>query len=114
MKTIFGVLLMLISIQASALQVVMEDGCPVSVDPGSSACPGNESAACVDNGATVRWSAGDKIDSVDKKSGAANLHNCREAGPLDYQCVVQGQSGDSIDYGITVNGCPLDPTIIIR
>jgi hypothetical protein len=92
----------------------MEEGCPVSVNPGADACPGNASAACVSNGAVVRWSAGAKINGVSKKSGAAELHNCRDAGPLDYQCVVQGSSGDSVDYGITVDGCTLDPTIIIK
>ena len=114
MKTIFGILLLSIAFPASALEIIMQDGCPVSVDPGYDACPGNASHACFNNGAVVRWTAQGTIDEVFKKSGEADLHNCSPNGPQDYQCVVQGRSGDSVDYGVTVDGCTLDPRIIIR
>lgn len=114
MKTVLVILLLSISFHASALQVIMENGCPVRVDNGGSACPGNSAAACVSNGSVVRWSADGIINDVCKKSVSADLHNCRSAGPQDFQCVVQGQSGDSVDYGIIVDGCDLDPRIIIK
>ena len=113
MKKILGILLLGVSFQANALQVIIQDGCPVAVDPEGNACPGS-SDACFSNGAVVRWSADGAIDGVFKKSGAADLHNCGSNGPQDYQCVVQGRPGDSVDYGITVNGCTLDPRIIIQ
>jgi hypothetical protein len=113
MKKILGILLLGVSFQANALQVIMQDGCPVAVDPGSDACPGSRDA-CFSNGAVVRWTADGTIDGVSKKSGEADLLACNSNGPQDYQCVVQGRPGDSVDYGITVNGCPLDPRIIIQ
>ncbi|MFT7304840.1 MAG: hypothetical protein ACI9P7_000098 [Candidatus Azotimanducaceae bacterium] len=76
--------------------------------------PGNGRDACFNKGATLRWSADWEINRVFKKAGSADLHNFGARGPQDYQCIIKGNSGDYVDYGITVNDCTLDPRIIIR
>jgi len=114
LKIIVAVLMCLASAQVIALTVVMQDGCPVSVDPGSQACNDQPGAACVSPGAPVRWSSSATIDEIGKKSGSAELHNCGSRGPTDYQCIIRGNSGDHVDYYVTANGCTLDPTIILK
>ena len=113
-KIVLTSILALLSFSANAMQVIMENGCPVDVDPGGNACPGNSGDACYSKGAVVRWSADGQIDEVFKKGGSAELHNCGSRGPMDYQCIIRGNQGDYVDYGIVVDGCALDPRIIIR
>jgi len=120
----FAILFSLLPVMAygeGPLTVLVDDqGCPTAVRSNDESCnPGQADAlnvACRSSGAVVRFqSDGNAIQAIAAKAGSpGTMHNCRIAGP-NYQCVVQGNVDDHIDYDVTLEGCsPLDPTIIIK
>jgi len=119
----FGILFSLLPVMGygAPLTVLVDDqGCPTAVRSNDDSCnPGQPDAlnvACRSSGAVVRFqSSGNPIQSIATKAGSPGaMHNCRVAGN-HYQCVVQGNVSDRVDYDVTLEGCSaLDPTIIIK
>jgi len=105
---------------AAPLQVVFEGCEPVEVISHDDSCGTGgdpKNTACRDKNGPVRWAPVGSIGSVTTKEGSpGELHNCK-AHPNQgyYQCIIRGKSKDRVAYNVTsVDGCTLDPVIIIN
>ena len=103
--------------RGDSLRVVFdEEGCPSKV-LGYDSCPGRsgDNVACRHPG-PVRWVPENQIGSVATKDGSEDLHRCRShAAQGYYQCIIQGNVGQEVEYYVeSKDGCSLDPIIIIN
>lgn len=104
------------------LEVVVRDGCPVSVDDKSNSCQlgqGGPGVACATAGATVlHWSStGGEEFSINFKDksplGSGRTFSSNPQGKLTAAIPPSAEAGDYY-YGVSVGSCEMDPKIVVK